>query len=98
VPLIIPKKNFRFERLKGLISYPLFIFNSKNVEEEKRRYKKLAKRLIEGLKENLKSLRAIVEDVIKLGKEAFRDLHCYAFEPVKKKCSPLDRDNRLYGI
>ena len=28
VSLIIPKKNFRFERLhKGLISYPLFIFN-----------------------------------------------------------------------
>jgi len=41
VPLIIPKKNFRFEKLKGLISYPLFVFNSKNVEKEKKRYKKL---------------------------------------------------------
>jgi len=41
VPLIIPKKNFRFERLEGLVNYPLFIFNSKNVEKEKRRYKKL---------------------------------------------------------
>jgi len=27
VPLIIPKKNFRLERLEGLMSYPLFIFN-----------------------------------------------------------------------
>jgi len=61
-------KNFRFERLKGLFSYPLFIFNSKNVEKEKKRYKKLVK-LFEGLKLNLKSLRAIVEDVIKLGKK-----------------------------
>jgi len=89
VPLIIPKKNFRIERLEGLISYPLFIFNSKNVEREKKRYKKLVKRLFEGLKTNLKTLRSIIEDVIKLGKEAFslKDLHCYALEPIKKRCS-----------
>ena len=89
VPLIIPKKNFRFNRLEGLISYPLFIFNSKNVEKEKKRYRRLVKRLFEGLKTNLKKLRAIIEDVIKLGKEAYgmRDFHCYSFEPVKKRCS-----------
>ena len=45
VPLIIPKKNFRFEKLEGLISYPLTIFNSKNVEKEKRRYRKLVNSL-----------------------------------------------------
>ena len=77
--------------MKGLklISYPLFIFNSKNVGKEKERYRKLVRKLFEGLKLNLKSLRAIVEDVIKLGKEAFslKRLHCYAFEPVKKRCS-----------
>jgi len=33
--LIIPREKFRFNRLEGLISYPLFIFNSKNVEKEK---------------------------------------------------------------
>jgi len=89
IPLIIPKKYFRHRRLEGLISYPLFIFNSKNVEKEKKRYRKLVKKLFEGLKMNLKSLRAIVEDVIKLGKEAFslKKLHCYDFEPVKKRCS-----------
>jgi len=45
--------------------------------------------LFEGLKLNLKTLRAIVEDVIKLGKEAFslKRLHRYAFESVKKRCS-----------
>jgi len=61
----------------------------KNIEKEKRRYKKLVRKLFEGLKLNLKTLRAIVEDVIKLGKEAFslRQLHCYTFESVKKWCS-----------
>jgi len=89
VPLIIPRKNFRLEKLEGLISYPLFIFNSKNVEKEKKRYRKLVKRLFEGLKMNLKTLRSIIEDVIKLGKEAFslKQLHCYSFEPVRKRCS-----------
>jgi len=47
IPLIIPKKNFRFNRLEGLISYPLFIFNSKNVEKEKKRYRRLVKKLVE---------------------------------------------------
>ena len=72
-----------------MISYPLFIFNSKNVEKKKR-YKKLVK-LFEGLKLNLKKLRAIIEDVIKLGKEAFslRQLHCYTFESVKKWCTSV---------
>ncbi len=89
MPLIIPRKNFRLEKLKGLISYPLFIFNSKNVEKEKKKYRKIVKKLFEGLKENLKTLRSIIEDVIKLGKEAFslKRLHCYSFESVRKRCS-----------
>jgi len=36
------------------------------VEKEKRKYKKLVKKLFEGLKINLKKL-SIIEDVIKLG-------------------------------
>ncbi len=28
IPLIIPKSNFRREKLRGLISYPLTVFNS----------------------------------------------------------------------
>ena len=48
----------------------------------------MVKRLFEGLKLNLKKLRAIIEDVIKLGKAfSLRQLHCYSFEPVKKRCS-----------
>ena len=89
VPLIISKKNFKLEKLKKMISYPLTIFYSKNVEREKKKYEKLVKRLFEGLKQNIKRLRSIIEDVIKLGKEAFnlKQLHCYDFEPVKKRCS-----------
>ena len=89
VPLILPKKYFRQRRLEGLISYPLFIFYSKNIEKEKKRYRKLVKKLFEGLKKNLKTLRSVIEDVIKLGKEAFgmKRLHCYSFEPIKKRCS-----------
>ncbi len=89
VPLVIPKKNFSLEKLKGMLSYPLTVFCSKNVEKEKKRYRRLVKKLIDGLKENLKSLRSIIEDVIKLGKEAYsmKRLHCYSFEPVKKRCS-----------
>lgn len=88
-PLIFPKKNFRLEKLKGMLSYPLNIFCSKKVKKEKMKYRKLVKRLIDGLKENLKSLRSIIEDVIKLGKEAYsmKRLHCYTFESVKKRCS-----------
>jgi len=72
-----------------MLSYHLFIFNSKNVEGEKREYRKLVKRLIDGLKNNLKGLKSVIEDMIKLGKEAFslRRLHCYNFEPVRKRCS-----------
>jgi hypothetical protein len=47
------------EKLRG-ISYPLTIFNSKNVE--RKRYRKLVSRLIDGLKKNLKSLRSITEE------------------------------------
>ncbi len=47
VPLVIPKKYFRFERLKGMMSYPLFIFSSNNVEKEKK-CRKLVKKLFEG--------------------------------------------------
>ncbi|AIY91152.1 IS4 family transposase [Geoglobus acetivorans] len=89
VPLTIPKKNFSLKKLKGMLSYPLTVFNSKNVEKEKKRYRRLVRRLIDGLKGNLKSLRSIIEDVIKLGKEAYslRQLHCYSFDSVIKRCS-----------
>ena len=48
----------------------------------------MVKKLFEGLKLNLKTLRSIIEDVIKLGKAfSLKKLHCYSFESVKKRCS-----------
>lgn len=44
--------------------------------------------MFDGLKQNLKTLRSIIEDVIKLGKAfSLRDLHCYTVESVRKKCA-----------
>ncbi len=41
---------------------------------------------MKGLKKNLKNFGNTVVDVIKLGKEAYsKDLHCYNYEPVKKR-------------
>jgi len=79
-PLIILREKFRYIWFEEPINYPLFIFNSKNIEKEKI-YRKLIKRLFDGLKKNLKSLRSII-DVIKLEKEAYgmKDLHCYDFD------------------
>ncbi|AGK61233.1 hypothetical protein Asulf_01237 [Archaeoglobus sulfaticallidus PM70-1] len=98
ISLIIPREKFRLEKLKDVLSYPLFIFYSKNVEKEKKKYRNLVKRLFEGLKKNLKTLRSIVEDVIKLGRAAYslKNLHCYDYEPVKKEVfyfCPLNRDD-----
>ena len=47
-----------------MLSY-LTVFCSKNVEKEKKKYRKLVSRLIDVLKTNLKSLRSIIEDIIK---------------------------------
>jgi len=102
IPLIIPKKNFRFERLKGLISYPLFVFNSKNVEKERKRYRKLVRKLFEGLKLNLKSLR-YSRGRNKTGKRSFQfeEIALLCFRTSKKEMfyfCPSHRDNSLYGI
>jgi len=44
--------------------------------------------LFKGLRENLKKLRSIIEDVIKLEKAfSLKRLHCYDYEPVKKRYS-----------
>lgn len=76
-----------------MISYPLFVFNSRNVERER-----IVRRSFEGLKENLKKLRAITEDFIKLEKEAYgmKGLRRYDYESVKKEVlsfRPISRDN-----
>lgn len=87
IPLIFPRSNFKPEKLEGMLSYPLTIFNSSNLEREKNRYKKLKGRLISMLKnwKKFKPIRSAIEDVFKLGKSmGLKKLHRYTMKSVHK--------------
>lgn len=74
VPLIFPKSTIKIEDLENSLSYPLTIYSkTKNLEEEKKLIKYLAKVLIKTLKEwnELKPVRGLIEDFFKVGKMAF---------------------------
>ena len=45
IPAIFPRKDFKIEKLDGMLSYPLSIFNRSNPEKEKEFYKGLVKSL-----------------------------------------------------
>ena len=87
IPLIFPRSNFRMERLDGLLSYPLIIFDSKNLKKEIKLFKDLKAKLM-GLLENwqsFKSIRSMIEDVFKLAKSfSLRRLHRYTMRSVCK--------------
>jgi len=87
VPLIFPRSNFRMERLDGPLSYPLSIFNSKNLARERRLFKALKAKLLNLLEswQNFKSERSLIEDVFKLSKSmSLRRLHRYTMRSVYK--------------
>ena len=87
VPLIFPRNNFDINRLDGLLSYPLSIFNSKNLNKEKRRFKALKAKLINLLLrwQDFKAVRSAIEDVFKLAKSmGLRKLHRYTRRSVYK--------------
>ena len=80
VPLIFPRSNFDISRLDGMLSYPLSIFDSKNMYEERRRFKALKSRLMNLLQrwQEFKAVRSAIEDVFKLAKSfGLRKLHRY---------------------
>jgi len=80
VPLIFPRSNFDISRLDGMLSYPLSIFDSKNLYEERRRFKALKSRLMNLLQrwQEFKAVRSAIEDVFKLAKSfGLRKLHRY---------------------
>ena len=87
VPLIFPRSNFDIQRLDGMLSYPLSIFSSKNLNEERRRFKALKVRLMDLLRrwEDFKPIRSVIEDVFKLAKSfGLRRLHRYTRNSVLK--------------
>jgi len=82
------EKNFKIEKLDGMLSYPLSIFNRSNPEKEKEFYKGLVKSLKAILEnwEKYKPIRGMIEDIFKLTKNAFslNNLHRYTKRSVKK--------------
>ena len=87
VPLIFPRSNFDLERLDGLLSYPLSIFDSKSLDEEKRRFRVLKSKLLSLLQRwrEFKAVRSVIEDVFKLAKSfGLRKLHRYTRRSVYK--------------
>jgi len=65
VPLIFPRNNFDIGRLDGMLSYPLDIFGSKSLSEEKRKFKALKAKLMNLLQrwQEFKAIRSVIEDV-----------------------------------
>jgi len=87
VLLIFPRNNFDINRLDGLLSYPLSIFDSKNLYEERRRFKALKSKLMNLLQrwQEFKAVRSAIEDVFKLAKSfGLRKLHRYTGRSVYK--------------
>ena len=85
---IFPKKNFKMEKLMGMLSYTLSIFNSSNPEREKKFYKGLVKSLKVKLEnwKKYRQIRGMTEDIFKLAKDAFslKKLHRYTMRSVEK--------------
>ena len=87
VPLIFPRSNFDLNRLDGMLSYPLSIFGSKDLNGERMRFKALNVKLMNLLRrwEEFKPVRSIIEDVFKLAKSfGLRKLHRYTRRSVYK--------------
>ncbi|WP_456468649.1 hypothetical protein [Archaeoglobus sp.] len=69
------------------LSYPLSIFGSKGLKNERRRFKSLKAKLMNLLLrwESFKSMRSMIEDVFKLAKSfGLRRLHRYTMRSVYK--------------
>ena len=70
-----------------MLSYPLSVFNSKRLVEERRRFRVLKSRLLSLLQKwgELKAVRSVIEDVFKLAKSfGLRRLHRYTRRSVLK--------------
>lgn len=91
IPAIFPKANCNFNKLFGMLSYPLHIFGSKkNVEKEMDIYRKMVAKLASLLENwtDLRPIRSIIEDVFKLAKNTYSlsVLHRYTRKSAKKYC------------
>lgn len=89
IPVIFPRNNFKMEKLMGMLSYPLSIFQPFQSREGKEIFYnslvKTLKKKLENWKE-YRPIRGMIEDVFKLAKDVFslKKLHRYTECSVKK--------------
>lgn len=89
VPLIFPKENFKLQKLKDQLTYPLQVFNSKNIEyQTKKLYQRLKTELLQKISKwkKYKPIRGKIEDFFKLCKSglSLKKLHKYTPESAKR--------------
>jgi len=88
VPLIFSKKNFNEKKLLNRLSFPLSVFGRSDTRERVRLFKRLVRKLIDGLahQDSYQAIRSLIEDVFKLAKDAFslKKFHRYTTRSVKK--------------
>jgi len=89
VPLIFPKENFKIQKLKDKLTYPLHVFkNKKQHKQNKKIYRTLKNELIEKIRKwkQYKPIRGKIEDFFKLCKSGLglKKLHKYTPESAKK--------------
>ena len=88
VPLIFPKKTFDTRKMLRTMNYPLSIFSHHEHRKQQQVYKTIVRKLLELMKrwEEFPPIRSLIEDLFKLGKEAFAmtEIHRYSRRSVKK--------------
>lgn len=89
VPFIFPKDNFKPQKLKDQLSYPLNVFKVKNkIKHQKRIYEQIYEILFKKLAnwKKYKPIRGTIEDFFKLLKQGLnlKQIHKYTPKSVKK--------------
>ena len=89
VPLIFPKENFKIQKLKDKLTYPLRVFKNKKTEKQsKQLYKRLKTLLIKKIAnwKKYKPIRGKIEDFFKLCKSGLnlKKLHKYTPESAQR--------------
>jgi len=91
VPLIFSKKNFSVKKLLSHFNYPIWIFGRSDTKQLMVRFRSLASRLINHLRDipPFMEKRSLIEDVFKTAKNAFslRKIHRYTTRSVAKTVS-----------
>ena len=89
IPLIFPKENFKIQKLKDTLTYPLRVFKAKKQEQQaKKLYNTLKMQLLEKIQnwKYYKHVRGKIEDFFKLCKSglSLKKLHKYTPESAER--------------